>query len=69
MTNKYARQSKEAQKKRHKERSCENKKTYDTQEEAAQTGNSTYHCPYCKKWHTSGARQSFINSMLKRAKK
>lgn len=69
MANKYAHLAKEANKKRHKEKSCENKRAYDTQEEAATTGNSTYHCPYCKKWHTSAARQTFINRMVKRAKK
>jgi len=69
MVNKYARQAKAAQKRLRKERACENKKAYETQEIAAKTSNETYHCPYCKKWHTSGAKQTFINTLANRAKR
>jgi hypothetical protein len=66
MVNKYARQAKAAQKRLRKERSCENKKAYETEERAAKTGNDTYHCPYCKKWHTTAAQKTLINTLKKR---
>ena len=66
MANKYANFSRKAKEKLRKEKSCENKKEYKTQEEAATTGNKTYKCSYCKKWHTSASKQSFINKMRKR---
>lgn len=66
MPNKYAHFSRQAQQASHRLRSCENKKPFNTKEEAAKTGNKAYKCRYCQKWHTSGSQARFINTMVKR---
>lgn len=69
MANKYADLAKEARKERDRTKSCENKKKYASKAEAATTGNKTYKCRYCDGWHTSAARQTFINRLCNRVKR
>lgn len=53
--NKYASFSKQSQAERRRWRTCERKKAFNSPEEAAQKGQNVYQCPYCHKWHRSGA--------------
>jgi hypothetical protein len=45
--NKYKRFSRNP----HKERSCDKKKKFSSEEEAFQAGMKTYLCKYCESWH------------------
>jgi len=50
--NKYADQSEQAQMELRRRRSCQRKKAFDTEEEAAAyPGQTPYLCRFCGKWH------------------
>jgi len=49
--NKYKQFSRQAAKAYRKHRACDRKVGFDSEEEAAQKGMTTYRCGYCHKWH------------------
>lgn len=65
--NKYAAQSRAAQRHRIMERGCKSKRAYPTREAAAaQKGNDVYQCKFCHQWHRTGAIAALANTMAKR---
>lgn len=64
--NKYEAFSREAQKKLREHRMCLRKVSFDSPEDAAETGNASYLCPYCNKWHTTASLQKLIHKVNKR---
>jgi len=56
--NKYASQSKAAQKQRRREKMCELKRAYPSAEAAYQAGQTSYRCRHCGQWHRSGQTAS-----------
>jgi len=66
MGNKYLEYSKLAKQQRLKRRSCTAKRAFDTPEQAYQKGQQVYQCPFCGKYHRSGA---FANLRAKLRKK
>lgn len=69
MANKYAKESAEAQALRRKERTCDNKRAFDTYQEAFQKNQKIYQCPYCNKWHRSGSFMKLVRTLQHRGKK
>ena len=69
MANKYEKNSREAQDRRRRERSCERKRGYDSPSEAERglgregRCENIYECEYCGKWHRSSSRQRFIEDL------
>lgn len=53
--NKYAAQSRAAQRERKRDRMCTFKMRFATEAEARQKGQRHYHCPHCGGWHRSGS--------------
>ncbi len=39
---------------------CEDKAAFASEQEAQQKGQRHYRCPFCEKWHRSGALASLI---------
>lgn len=58
--NKYASQSRKAQRSRIRARSCENKKAFESADEARQKGQDIYKCRHCGKWHRTGQLASLL---------
>jgi hypothetical protein len=46
-------------------KSCQRKRRYNTEAEAYQKGQSTYHCKHCNGWHRSGALATLISRLTK----
>ncbi len=67
--NKYKWFSREAQKLRKKNKMCEDKVAFETEEEAFQKGQKTYKCNYCGKWHRSSKFAMFVNQLHWKAQK
>lgn len=57
--NKYAHESRVAQKMRRVERGCLYKKAWNSPEEAVQKGQAVYHCEYCGKWHRTSKKATY----------
>jgi len=58
--NKYKKQSGLARMFRKIAKMCLNKKAFETEEEAFQSGQRIYKCKHCGKWHRSGQLATFI---------
>lgn len=44
---------------------CESKVGYDNEEQAFQKNQKSYRCPYCGKWHRSGAFTKLVRQIEK----
>lgn len=67
--NKYKKEAKLAQKANKKLRMCESKVQFETEELAYQKNQKIYKCPYCEKWHRSGAFIKLVRTLQKRSKR
>lgn len=63
--NKYAKQAEVAQKANKRLKMCEAKVAFNTEEEAFQKNQTAYRCPYCKKWHRTGAFIKLVQTLRK----
>jgi hypothetical protein len=65
MANKYAQESLVAQEAAKRLKACESKVAYETPLAAACKGTDVYHCPYCGKFHRTGAFQRLVDQLSK----
>lgn len=61
--NKYAKEAKKARKLLRKYNMCESKVAFDNETSAFQKNQTIYKCPYCGKYHRSGAFVTFVNTL------
>lgn len=66
--NKYAKEAKAAKQANRRWNMCESKVAFDSEEAAFQKNQKTYKCPYCGKWHRSGAFTTLVNTLRNRSK-
>jgi hypothetical protein len=65
--NKYRRFSRQAQRRLRKQKMCSQKRAFESAGDARQPGNDIYECPYCHKWHRTGAVAKLAAQLLKRS--